>query len=49
MDSVGLGATFTPSVFKWTYNLQATSTLDAAKGGVFEGYNNQYGLSLIHI
>ena len=49
MDSVGLGATFTPSVFKWTYNLQATSTLDAAKGGVFEGYNNQYGGEYAHL
>ena len=49
MTSVGQDATFTPSVFKWTYNLQATSTLDAAKGGVFEGYNNQYGGEYAHL
>ena len=49
MTSVGQGAIFTPSVFQWTYNLQATSILDAAKGGVFEGYNNQYGGEYAHI
>ena len=49
MTSVGQDAVFTPSVFKWTYNLQATSVLDAAKGGVFEGYNNQYGGEYAHL
>ena len=49
MTSVGQGAIFTPSVFQWTYNLQATSILDSAKGGVFEGYNNQYGGEYAHL
>ena len=49
LTSVGQDASFAPSVFKWTYNLQATATLDAAKGGVFEGYNNQYGGEYAHL
>ena len=49
LNSVGSGATFTPNVFQWTYNLQETSTLDSAKGGVFEGFNNQYGGEYAHI
>ena len=49
MTSVGQGALFTANVFQWTYNLQATSSLDTAKGGVFEGYNNQYGGEYAHL
>ena len=49
LNSIGQGAVFSPNVFKWTYNLQATATLDAAKGGVFEGFNNQYGGEYGHI
>ena len=49
LNSIGLGAVFSPNVFKWTYNLQATATLDSAKGGVFEGFNNQYGGEYGHI
>ena len=49
LNSVGSGATFAPNVFQWTYNLQETSTLDSAKGGVFEGFNNQYGGEYAHI
>ncbi|AXF41237.1 virion structural protein [Cyanophage S-TIM4] len=49
LNSVGSGATFTANVFQWTYNLQETSTLDAAKGGVFEGFNNQYGGEYAHL
>ena len=48
LNSVGQDARFTANVFEWTYNLQQTSTLDAAKGGVFEGYNNQYGGEYAH-
>ena len=49
LTSVGQGATFTPNVFQWTYNLQATSTFDDAKGAVFEGFNNQYGGEYAHL
>ena len=49
LTSVGDNATFTPNVFKWTYNLQETTTVDAAKGSVFAGYNNQYGGEYAHI
>ena len=49
LNSVGINATFNAEVFKWTYNLQETSTLDAAKGGVFEGFNNQYGGEYAHV
>ena len=49
LTSVGSNATFTPNVFKWTYNLQETTTVDAAKGSVFAGYNNQYGGEYAHI
>jgi len=49
LTSIGSEATFTPSVFQWTYNLQATSTFDAAKGAVFEGYNNEYGGEYAHL
>ena len=48
LTSVGQGATFTPNVFQWSYNLQATSTFDDAKGAVFEGFNNQYGGCLLY-
>ncbi len=48
MTSVGQDARFDAEVFQWTYNLQETSTLDSAKGGVFEGYNNQYGGEYAH-
>ena len=49
LTSVGQDATFTPSVFQWTYNLQTQSTFDAAKGAVFEGYNNEYGGEYAHL
>ena len=49
LNSVGSSALFSPNVFKWTYNLQSTATLDSAKGGVFEGYNNQYGGEYAHL
>jgi hypothetical protein len=49
LTSVGSNATFTPNVFKWTYNLQETTTVDSAKGSVFAGYNNQYGGEYAHI
>ena len=49
LNSVGQGATFTANVFQWTYNLQSTTTFDAAKGSVFEGYNNQYGGEYAHL
>ena len=49
LNSVGSEAKFTANVFAWTYNLQSTSTLDDAKGGVFEGYNNQYGGEYAHV
>ena len=49
LTSVGSDATFTPNVFKWTYNLQETTTVDSAKGSVFPGYNNQYGGEYAHI
>ncbi len=48
MTSVGQDAAFNANVFEWTYNLQETSTLDAAKGGVFEGFNAQYGGEYAH-
>ena len=49
MNSVGQDASFTASVFQWTYNLQSTSIQDSAKGGVFEGFNQQYGGEYAHI
>ena len=49
LTSVGSGATFTPNIFKWTYNLQETTTFDSAKGAVFAGYNNQYGGEYAHL
>ncbi len=49
LTSIGSSATFTPSVFQWTYNLQETSTFDTAKGAVFEGYNNEYGGEYAHL
>ncbi len=49
LTSVGSNATFTPNVFKWTYNLQETTAVDSAKGSVFAGYNNQYGGEYAHI
>ena len=48
LTSVGQDAAFNANVFEWTYNLQETSTLDAAKGGVFEGFNAQYGGEYAH-
>ena len=49
LNSVGQGAGFSANVFEWTYNLQSTTTFDAAKGSVFEGYNNQYGGEYAHL
>ena len=49
LNSVGQDASFTASVFQWTYNLQSTSIQDSAKGGVFEGFNQQYGGEYAHI
>ena len=49
LNSVGSEATFSANVFEWTYNLQATTTFDDAKGSVFEGYNNQYGGEYAHL
>ena len=49
LTSVGQDAQFTANIFQWTYNLQSTSTFDAAKGGVFEGFNNQYGGEYAHV
>ena len=49
LTSVGSGATFTPNVFEWTYNLQETTQFDSARGSVFSGFNNQYGGEYAHI
>ena len=49
LNSIGQGAQFSAQVFKWTYNLQETSTIDSAKGFVAEGFNNQYGGEYAHI
>jgi len=49
LDSVGQGATFSAEVFKWTYNLQETTSFDSAQGSVFTGYNNQYGGEYAHV
>lgn len=49
LTSVGQDAKFDANVFQWTYNLEATSTIDSARGGVFEGYNNQYGGEYAHL
>ena len=49
LTSVGSNATFGANVFQWNYNLEKTQTLDAAKGGVFTGYNNQYGGEYAHL
>ena len=49
LNSVGEGALFTSNVFQWTYNLQNSTTFDAAQGGVFEGFNNQYGGEYAHL
>ena len=49
LTSVGNGAKFTSNVFKWTYNLQQTTSFDSAKGSVFEGFNTQYGGEYAHI
>ena len=49
LNSIGQGASFDAEVFQWTYNLEKTSTLDDAKGGVFEGFNNQYGGEYAHL
>ena len=49
LDSVGQGATFSSTVFQWTYNLQESSTFDSAQGSVFTGFNNQYGGEYAHL
>ena len=49
LNSIGSGAKFDPTVFQWTYNLQETTFLDSSKGGVFDGYNNQYGGEYAHL
>jgi len=49
LTSVGEFAQFTANIFQWNYNLQSTSTFDAAKGSVFEGFNNQYGGEYAHV
>ena len=49
LTSAGSNATFEPTVFEWTYNLQETTTVDSAKGSVFAGFNNQYGGEYAHI
>ena len=49
LESIGSLATFNANVFQWTYNLQETTTVDSAKGGVFTGFNNQYGGEYAHI
>ncbi len=48
LTSVGQDAAFSANVFEWTYNLQETTSLDAAKGGVFDGFNIQYGGEYAH-
>ena len=47
--SVGEGAEFDSEVFQWTYNLRETVEADTANGGVFSGYNNQYGGEYGHL
>ncbi len=49
LTSVGNNATFSSNVFQWTYNLEQTTTFDAAKGAVFAGFNNQYGGEYAHL
>ena len=49
LTSVGQDAEFSANVFKWTYNLQESSTFDNSLGSVFEGYNNQYGGEYAHL
>jgi len=49
LTSVGQDAIFSAEVFKWTYNLQETNSLDDAKGFVSEGYNTQYGGEYAHL
>ena len=49
LDSVGSGGLFSPNVFQWVYNLQATTNTDSAKGAIFEGLNTQYGGEYAHI
>ncbi len=49
LTSVGQGATFSSNVFQWTYNLQATTTFDTARGSVFDGYNTQFGGEYAHL
>ena len=49
LTSAGIGATFEPTVFQWTYNLEETTTIDSARGSVFAGFNNQYGGEYAHI
>ena len=47
--SVGQSAQFDSEVFQWTYNLRETVEVDTANGGVFSGYNNQYGGEYAHL
>jgi hypothetical protein len=49
LTSIGSGAKFQANVFKWTYNLQETTSFDLAKGAIFEGLNSQYGGEYAHI
>ena len=49
LTSVGQDAVFSADVFKWTYNLQETTTFDTAKGFVSEGFNTQYGGEYAHL
>ena len=49
LNSAGQDAVFDATVFKWNYNLQATTSVDTAKGAVFEGFNNQYGGEYAHL
>ena len=49
LTSVGQDALFESNVFEWTYNLESTSIFDDARGGVFTGYNNEYGGEYAHL
>ena len=49
LTSVGSDAQFEAEVFQWNYNLQETTSLDSAKGAIFEGYNVQYGGEYAHL
>ena len=51
LESVGSGAEFEATIFKWNKNLeyQLASKYDRARGYVFTGYNNQFGGEYAHI